>query len=230
MTIDDLIKLLDVIAKLLGVLVWPGLLLFVLVRFGPSFKEFFASLGEFTLKGGGLEASAKRKQAEATAALTAATAARPGVAQTPEAVATEAKAAANVVADFSAPRLLRKAGRSIVLWVDDHPENQTFERQALQALGIRVIQAPSTETALQILSSQKFDVIISDMSRPPDNRAGYTLLDALRQRGDDTPFIIYSSSGSMEHKQEARARGAFGSTNRVTELYEYVLSAIARDA
>ena len=177
-----------------------------------------------------MEASAKRKQSEATAALTAATAAKPGQHQTPEVAATEARAAANVVADFSAPRLLRKAGRTVVLWVDDRPENQTYERQALEALGMRIVQVTDTDSALRTVEKQKIDVIISDMSRPPDDRAGYTLLDALRQRGNETPFIIYSSSGSVEHRQEARARGAFGSTNRVTELYEYVLSALARDA
>ena len=178
----------------------------------------------------GLEASAKRKQAEATAALAAATVAKPGVTQTAEAAASEAKAAATVVAEFSAPRLLRKASQSVVLWVDDHPENQAYERQALEALGIRVVMAPSTESALRLLKGQKVDVIISDMSRPPDERAGYTLLDTLRQRGDNTPFVIYSGSGATEHRIEARARGALGSTNRVTELYEYVLSAIGRAA
>lgn len=230
MTIDEFIKLVDAATRLVSVLAWPGVLIFVVIRFGPTLKEFFASLGEFTLKGGGIEASAKLKQAEATAALTAATAAKPGLQQTPEAVAKEAKAAVNVVADFSAPRLLRKASRAVVLWVDDRPENQTYERRALEALGMRIVQAIDTESALQAIRNQKFDVIISDMSRPPDDRAGYTLLEALRQRGDDTPFIIYAGSGSPEHRQEARSRGAFGSTNRVTELYEYVLSAIARDA
>ena len=230
MTIDETVKLLEATSKLLGVLAWPALLFFVLVRFGPALKEFFSSLGEFTVKGGGLEASAKRKQAEVTAALAAATVARPGLAQTPEAAADEAKAAASVVADFSAPRLLRKASRSVVLWVDDRPENQALERQALETLGITILRAPSTESALQVLRSQKVDVIISDMSRPPDDRAGYTLLDALRRSGDNTPFVIYSGSNSTEHRLEARAHGAIGSTNRVTELYEYVLSSIGRDA
>ena len=117
-----------------------------------------------------------------------------------------------------------------MLWVDDHPQNQAYERQALEALGIRIVMAPSTESALQVLKNQKFDVIISDMSRPPDERAGYTLLDALHQHSNNTPFVIYSGSGSGEDRAEARTRGALGSTNRVTELYEYVLSAIGRDA
>lgn len=230
MSIDGFVSILDALSKLVGVLAWPALLLFVLVRFGPALREFFASLGEFTLKGGGLEASAKRKQAEATAALTAASAAKPGVQKTPEAAASEAREVASVVADFSAPRLLRKAARSVVLWVDDRPENQAYERRALEALGIRVFQVASTASAFEFLNTQKVDVVISDMSRPPDERAGYTLLDSLRQQNDETPFIIYSGSGSAEHLRDARARGALGSTNRATELYEYVLSAIAREA
>ena len=113
MTIDEFVKLLEAIAKLLGVLVWSSLLLLVLIRFGPSLTEFFANLGEFTVKGGGLEASAKRRQAEATAALAAATVAKPGVLRSAEAAASEAKAAATVVADFSAPASFeRQASRS----------------------------------------------------------------------------------------------------------------------
>ena len=84
------------------------------------------------------------KQAEATAALAAATVAKPGVTQTAEAADSEAKAAATVVAEFSAPRLLRKASQSVVLWVDDHQENQAYERQARESVGIRVVMAPST--------------------------------------------------------------------------------------
>ena len=45
MTVDDLVKVVDVLTKLLGVLVWPALLAYVLVKFAPAFKEFFASLG-----------------------------------------------------------------------------------------------------------------------------------------------------------------------------------------
>ena len=62
MSADEVVKLIDSASKLLGVLVWPALLAFVLVRFGPALKDFFANLGEFSLKGGGLEATAKRNR------------------------------------------------------------------------------------------------------------------------------------------------------------------------
>jgi CheY-like chemotaxis protein len=226
MTIDDFVKLLDATTKLVGALVWPALIGFVLFRFGPAMNEFFASLGEFTFKGAGFEASAKRKQAEAVAALAAAAATRPDADSTPEKTARSAREAAEVVADAVTPRVLRRASRATVLWVDDRPENNSYERQSMEALGITFVLATSTEEALERIKGQRFSVIISDMGRPPDPRAGYTLLSQLKDMKDQTPYVIYAGSNAPEHKAEARRNGALGSTNRASELFEYVLSAL----
>jgi len=128
------------------------------------------------------------------------------------------------------PRVMRRAARSTVLWVDDRPSNNVHERQSLEALGVSFVLATSTEEALEILKRQGFDAIISDMGRPPDAQAGYTLLDALRVKGDRTPFIIYAGSRAPEHRAEARRRGAVGCTNRADELFEMVLSTLGRPA
>jgi CheY-like chemotaxis protein len=228
MTIDDGVRILEASTKFFGVLVWPAVLVFVLVRFGPSLRDFVANLGEFSLKGAGFEASAKRKQAEAAVSLAAAAASRPEPGATPEATAREAKAAVDVVAEVATPRIIRRAGRSTVLWVDDQPSNNVHERQALEALGVSFVLATSTDEALEKLKRQTFDAIISDMGRPPDPQAGYTLLDTLKASGDRTPFIIYAGSRAPEHRAEARRRGAVGCTNRPDELFEMVLSAFGR--
>jgi CheY-like chemotaxis protein len=228
MGVDEFIKLLDSVTKLLGVLVWPAIIGFIVVRFGSDFREFFSSLSEFTLKGAGFEASAKRKQAEAVAALAAAAASRPEQGATPQMVSEQAKAAAEIVAQTVTPRLIRRAGRSTVLWVDDRPNNNVHERQSLEALGVSFVISTSTDDALEKLKRQSFDAIISDMSRPPDAQAGYTLLEKLRAAGDRTPFIIYAGSRSPEHQAEARRRGALGCTNRANELFEMVLTALGR--
>jgi CheY-like chemotaxis protein len=225
-TVDEVTKLLDSVSKLLGTLAWPVLVGFVLVRFGPALKDFFASLGEFSLKGAGFEASAKRRQAEAAAALVAAATARPDAAVTPELTARTAQEAVELVADAVTPRVLRKASRATVLWVDDRPESNRHERQSLEALGVTFVLAKSTEEAIEKLKGQRFDAIISDMGRPGDSRAGYTLLDQLRASKNETPYIIYSASNDPEHKAEARRHGALGATNRASELFEYVLSAL----
>jgi CheY-like chemotaxis protein len=227
-SVDDIVKLLDAIAKLLNVLIWPAVLLFILIRFGRDLREFFSSLGELSLKGAGFEASLKRKQAEVTAALAAAAASQPDGDTTRESAAQEARIAADVVAEVVTPRAIRRASRSTVLWVDDRPENNIYQRQALEALGVVFVLATSTDEALKKIARQRFDAIISDMGRPPDTRAGYTLLDRLRSSGDKTPFIIYASSRDPEHFAESRRHGAVGCTNNSNELFEMVLSALRR--
>ena len=112
--------------------------------------------------------------------------------------------------------------------MDDNPSNNVHERQALEALGVSFALATSTDEVLDKLKHQSFDAIISDMGRPPDAQAGYTLLDKLRASGDKTPFIIYAGSRAPEHRAEARRRGAVGCTNRPDELFEMVLSALGR--
>jgi CheY-like chemotaxis protein len=113
-----------------------------------------------------------------------------------------------------------------VLWVDDRPNNNILERQDLEALGVSFVLATSTKEALEKLNEQHFDAIISDMGRPPDSRAGYTLLDRLRSSGNQIPFVIYASSRDPAHVAESRRRGAVGCTNNLIELSEMVLLAI----
>ena len=133
------------------------------------------------------------------------------------------------MAQAGAPRALSRLSTARILWVDDRPENNIHERRAMEAFGITFTLSTSTEDALEKTRLARYDAIISDMGRPPDPRAGYTLLDALRQRNDRTPFVIYAGSNSPEHKAEARSHGALGSTNRAQELIQLVLSAVLGD-
>ena len=229
MSVDEFVKLTDSVTKLIGVLAWPAVAALILARFGPALKDFFSSLGEFSLKGGGFEATVKRKQAEAAAALVAASVARPDAGTTPESAARNAGEAAAVVAESVNAQVIRRASKATALWVDDRPDNNVYERQSLGSLGLSFVLARSTEEALDCVAKQNFDVIISDMGRPPDARAGYTLLDQLRRSGNRTPLVFYAGSNAPEHKAEARSHGAIGSTNRAAELFGYVLTALNRD-
>ena len=226
MSVDNIVKLIDSITQLLNVLIWPGVIVFILLLFGRDLRQLFSSLSEVTLKGAGFEASLKKKQAEVTAALAAAAASRTDEDMTRDDVVKEARITADVVAEAVTPGIIRQASRSSILWVDDFPNNNIYERQALEALGISFVLATSTDEALKHMSRKRFDVIISDMGRPPDSRAGYTLLDKLRAAGDKTPFIIYAGSRAPEHVMESRQHGALGCTNNANELFEMVLLAL----
>lgn len=113
-----------------------------------------------------------------------------------------------------------------VLWVDDRPNNNIYERKAFEAVGLRFTLALSTQEALDLFRRNKYATIISDMGRKEGPREGYKLLDALRKVGDQTPFFIYAGSNLPEHKLEAFERGAQGSTNNPQELYQMVMKAI----
>ena len=202
-----------------------------MIVFRKSVGDFLASLNEFTFEAAGIKASAKRKT-EAAAALGAAIA-QGGADQNAgqnDAAPQDARLAGQVVEATVTSRVARQASRSRVLWVDDRPSNNIHERHSLEALGIVFVLATSTDQALELARAQSFDAIISDMSRPEDNRGGYTLLEKLRAAGTKTPFIIYAGRGAVEFRSEAIERGAYGITNRADELFELVLSAVGERA
>ncbi|MBI1746123.1 MAG: TIR domain-containing protein [Acidobacteria bacterium] len=109
-----------------------------------------------------------------------------------------------------------------ILWVDDRPENNVYERQAMESMGLEFTLALSTTEALHVLSTRRFAAIISDMGRKEGPREGYALLEALRARDKSTPFFIYAGSNAPQHRREAALRGAQGSTNIAEDLVEMV--------
>lgn len=113
-----------------------------------------------------------------------------------------------------------------ILWVDDRPGNNVYERHAMESMGLEFKLAESTAEALQILSSHRFAAIISDMGRREGPREGYKLLEALRAHDKTTPFFIYAGSNAPQHRREASLRGAQGSTNIAEDLVEMVTRAL----
>src|SRR5664279_819204 len=159
MTSDQLTQLMSAVTNLLAVLIWPGLILFLILRFRASISDFIGNLGEVNFKAAGVEATARRRQVEAAVALGAA-------------VTKQSQQSTGQVADLSDvagalndavpnARAQRRLEGSHVLWVDDRPDNNRYERQALEALGVRFTLSISTEDALERLRRQQFDLIIS---------------------------------------------------------------------
>ncbi|CAJ3342048.1 Uncharacterised protein [Burkholderia pseudomallei] len=128
-----------------------------------------------------------------------------------------------------ATRLARPPRRPRVLWVDDSPDNHTQERERTLAGGHLVYElATSTDEGLSVARGALFDVVISDMGRPGDRLAGYTLLEGLRREGNLVPFVIYSAGRKPEHVGLALKAGALGTTDHYVELSALVLRAIGR--
>lgn len=109
-----------------------------------------------------------------------------------------------------------------ILWVDDRPDNNKYEREAFKTLGFKFDLALSTDAAIEMLNNNKYAAIISDMGRVEGPKEGYVLLKEVRRTDKETPFIIYAGSNLLEHKVMAQEKGAQGSTNRANELIDLV--------
>jgi CheY-like chemotaxis protein len=118
-------------------------------------------------------------------------------------------------------------GRS-VLWVDDNPANNELAMRALRKLLLDVVQVTSTHDAMAALETRTFDLVISDMGRGENIRAGYDLLSQIRGSGRMVPFFIFSSEDRPEYRAEAKRLGAQLSTNDMLELIDCVVSTLGR--
>jgi len=82
-----------------------------------------------------------------------------------------------------------------VLAVDDREDSLKFLREyVLEPNGYKMIEARNGADALEIILSQKIDLIISDLVMP--RMGGLELLESLREKGLDTPAILMTFHGS----------------------------------
>ena len=121
------------------------------------------------------------------------------------------------------PEALNNLTGKAILWVDDNPANNELAVRALRKFGLDIEQAPSTEAALAAMQRRKFALVISDMGRGADMRAGYGLLKVLRDSGSTVPFFIFAGSDTPEFRREAAERSAQLSTNDMLELVDHVV-------
>jgi CheY-like chemotaxis protein len=114
-----------------------------------------------------------------------------------------------------------------VLWIDDNPSNNLYERTALAAVGVTIDLALSTEEAVPIASAMRPDVVISDIDRDGNPIAGLEGLRTLGQLGLTAPFLFYT--GKVD-PAKSTPRGAFAITDRPDSLLHYVFDLLERRA
>jgi len=99
----------------------------------------------------------------------------------------------------SAPSLRRRPSRSsaparpLVLLVDDQSTFRLLVRPILEEhAGVRVVEADTSERALELARRRRFDLVISDITHPRMN--GLELVKVLRQEHPGVPVMIVSGS------------------------------------
>ncbi|WP_271614282.1 response regulator [Bradyrhizobium sp. CCBAU 51627] len=225
--VDEFVKVIEAIAKLITAVAWPAVGIYLIYRCGSALRDFLSDMGEGSLKVLGVEASAKRRFANAVATAEIARTAPPNHPPSDFTFWKDVLGKSWQTAELLAGTIpIEETDGKHILWVDDNPDGNIHERHALEALGITVDMAIDTDDAMNKLAERHYDAVISDMARPEGPRAGYELLDRMKAKKISPPFIIYSSTNTPAQQQEAITRGAFGSSNKVAELIELVANAI----
>ncbi len=111
-----------------------------------------------------------------------------------------------------------------VLVIDDEPDLRTLYELTLLRDGYRVDTAGSVEDARQLLQTQRFDVVITDM-RLPDG-LGIDILNTLRAQQRTERCVVITAHGSAENAVESLKAGAFDYLTKPVDLKQF-RSAIA---
>ena len=113
-------------------------------------------------------------------------------------------------------------GGSILL-VDDSLSQLIHVSSILESLEVTLKTATQTKEALEILSTQTVDIVISDISRGPLADEGLKMLEQMRKDGFGCPVIFY-----VNQLQLGVPPYAFGIANRVDELLNLTFDAFER--
>lgn len=114
-----------------------------------------------------------------------------------------------------------------ILWLDDRPENNRNERRMFRQLRAVVELATTTQEALEKLTIDIYDVVISDIGRDQKGDPnGLQFLEAFHKFDQTTPVIFYV--GEFDPDQ-GTPKYAFGITNRPDQLLHLVLDALERN-
>jgi CheY-like chemotaxis protein len=124
----------------------------------------------------------------------------------------------------------RRAAR--VLWVDDRPANNEFERKWLRPHGIVFDSVVSTDEALEQLASESYDLVITDLGREHSSdqsaTAGAAFLDQPIVRSGGPPVIVYAGSWAVAQRDELIGRGALDVMSNREHLFDTVLGVLGR--
>ena len=94
-----------------------------------------------------------------------------------------------------------------LLIIDDEAELREVLVALLEELTPNITQAANGQEGIDLLSTQKFDAVLSDEKMP--KKGGIEVLKWCRENGLQIPFVIHTGYGQKEMVQEADRLGAF---------------------
>lgn len=123
------------------------------------------------------------------------------------------------------------SGTGNILVVDDEADTLGLIELTLETAGFRVVTAPGALQAIQLLQSEKYDLILLDVMMP--DMTGYDLLDKMRgEMGIMTPVVFLTAKNLPEDRVTAEATGASGFLTKPTtrgQLLDVIRQILGRE-
>jgi ActR/RegA family two-component response regulator len=89
-----------------------------------------------------------------------------------------------------------------LLLVDDNDNVRTAFEEGMRAYGFEVVAAASVNEALRLISTQKFDVLLSDLHMP-DAGDGFTVVSAMRHAHPNAVTLVLSGYPALQEAMAA---------------------------
>ena len=93
-----------------------------------------------------------------------------------------------------------------LLLIDDDPNTLASLSRAFRLAGHEATVCDNADRAIELLKSQRFDLILSDVVMP--NKTGMELLEELKKSGLQTPIVLISGQANVEMAVKATRLGA----------------------
>jgi DNA-binding NtrC family response regulator len=103
--------------------------------------------------------------------------------------------------------MAEKSKKSTILCVDDEPDILIVLSEYLSNEGFNVLTADSGDAALEIIKTQKVNLVLLDMAMPKMN--GIETLNEIKKIKTDVPAIMITAYRDAEKVVEAFRLGAF---------------------
>ncbi|HHO49664.1 MAG TPA: sigma-54-dependent Fis family transcriptional regulator, partial [Deltaproteobacteria bacterium] len=109
---------------------------------------------------------------------------------------------------------------STILVVDDDEANRVTMERILKRERYRVVHAQSGREAMQLLRTERVDLILTDLKMP--GMSGIDLLKAARKIDPDLEVVVMTAYGTVETAVEAMKEGAYDFVSKPLRRMELV--------
>ena len=130
----------------------------------------------------------------------------------------------SVALDHSTPA--GSKGQALVLVADDDPGIRLVLRHRLEASGYVIEETADSQSTLQALLSNRYDVALVDIMMP--GSGGLEVLSKARNEGTRTLVIVITAASTMNNAVEAMKRGAHEHLTKPFENLDLVAAAVGR--